>query len=91
MPPPFMFPPPFMMPPFMFGELSDVILSVCHEHETKREYFFVMCGNICNIFWPSKISNKDLYEKTGCHSVVMEIRKRRIRWLGHVPRMPQIG
>ena len=42
---------------------------------------------ICRIFWPNKISNRDLYRKTGCQSVVMEIKRRRIRWLGHVLRM----
>ena len=44
---------------------------------------------IYNIFWPSKTSNRGLYEKAGCHSIVMEIKKRRLRWLGHVLRMPQ--
>lgn len=34
---------------------------------------------ISNIFWPRKISHRDLYEKTGCHSVIMEIKKHRIR------------
>ena len=42
---------------------------------------------ICNIFWPNKISNKDLYQKTGCTSIDLEINKRRLRWLGHVLRM----
>ena len=42
---------------------------------------------ICNIFWPNKISNNDLYRKTGCTSIDLEIKKRRLRWLGHVLRM----
>ena len=42
---------------------------------------------ICNIFWPNKISNNDLYQKTGCTSIDLEIKKRRLRWLGHVLRM----
>ena len=42
---------------------------------------------ICNIFWPNKISNSDLYQKTGCTSVEQEIKKRQLRWLGHVLRM----
>ncbi|KAK2171512.1 hypothetical protein NP493_1055g00002 [Ridgeia piscesae] len=33
---------------------------------------------ICQIFWPNKISNMDLYKKSN-----------RLRWLGHVLRMPQ--
>ena len=44
---------------------------------------------ICRIFWPNRISNRDLYRKTGCLSVVMEIKRRRIRWLGHILRMDQ--
>ena len=44
---------------------------------------------ICRIFWPNKISNVDLYKKTGCNSAVLEIKRRRLRWLGHVLRMSQ--
>ena len=44
---------------------------------------------ICRIFWPEKISNKDLYRKTNCRNVVLEIKHRRLRWLGHVLRMDQ--
>lgn len=42
---------------------------------------------ICRIFWPNKISNKELYKKTKSQSVILEIKRRRIRWLGHVLRM----
>ena len=45
---------------------------------------------IYRIFWPNKISIRDLYRKTGCQSVVMEIKRRRIRWLGHVLRINRI-
>ena len=39
----------------------------------------------CNIVWPSKISNRDLHEETGCCSVVMEIiKKQSMRWLHHI-------
>ena len=54
----------------------------------KIEAFHNSClRRICRIFWPNKISNINLYEATGCCSVVEEIRKRRLRWLGHVLRM----
>ena len=39
---------------------------------------------ICRIFWPNYISIVDLYKKTGCNNAVLEIRRRRLRWLGHV-------
>ena len=42
---------------------------------------------ICRIFWPNKITNKDLYEKTQTECIRNEIRRRRFRWLGHVLRM----
>ena len=44
---------------------------------------------ICRIFWPERISNEELYRLTKCNSVVMEIKQRRFRWLGHVFRMAQ--
>ncbi len=43
---------------------------------------------ICNIVWPNKISNKVLYQKTGSIHISLEIKKRRLWWLGHVLRMP---
>ena len=52
--------------------------------------FYNSClRKICNIYWPSKITNNDLYQKTGCTSINVEIKKRRLRWLGHVLRMSQ--
>ncbi|CAJ1083201.1 hypothetical protein Bbelb_288150 [Xyrichtys novacula] len=44
---------------------------------------------ICRILWPNKISNEDLYNETNCHNVVLEIKHRRLRRLGHVLRMDQ--
>ncbi len=40
-------------------------------------------------FWPNKISNNELYKKTGSWSIIKEITHRRLRWLGHVLRMEQ--
>jgi len=56
---------------------------------SKIEKFHNRClRKLCNIQWPNKISNVRLYERTGCHSIVKEIKQRRLRWLGHVLRMP---
>ena len=44
---------------------------------------------IWNIYWPNKVSNEALYERTGTNSVISEIKQRRLRWLGHVLRMEQ--
>lgn len=37
---------------------------------------------ICRIFWPKRISNEALYKNTKSQSVVLEIKCRRLRWLG---------
>ena len=43
----------------------------------------------CQIFWPNKISNNDLYKKTGGWSITKEITNGHLRWLRHVLRMEQ--
>lgn len=56
----------------------------------KMEVFHNRClRRICQIFWPNKISNNELYKKTGSRSITKEITHRRLRWLGHVLRMEQ--
>ena len=56
---------------------------------SKVSSFYNGClRKICRIFWPNKISNKELYMKTGCRDVITEVKHRRLRWLGHVLRMP---
>ena len=44
---------------------------------------------ICRIFWPQKVSNEVLYQKTGCKNILLEVKHRRLRWLIHVLRMEQ--
>ena len=41
---------------------------------------------ICKIFWPKKITNKDLYEITNQRDICTEIKHRRWKWLGHILR-----
>ena len=55
---------------------------------SKVSSFYNVCLRICCIFWPNKISNKDLHIKTGCRDVTTEVKHRRLRWLGHLLRMP---
>ena len=43
---------------------------------------------IMNIKWPNKIRNEELYEKTKQTEWSKEVRKRRIRWYGHLQRLP---
>ncbi|KAL9967989.1 hypothetical protein ACROYT_G026312 [Oculina patagonica] len=42
---------------------------------------------IKRIFWPNKISNKDLLSSSNLEPVSIVVQKRRWRWLGHVLRM----
>lgn len=57
---------------------------------SRVEAFHNRClRKICHIFWPSKISNHDLYARTGSQSIIDEIKRRRFRWLGHVLRMEE--
>ena len=57
---------------------------------TKINAFHNGClRKICRIFWPNKICNVELYMKTDCNSAVLEIKRLRLRWLGHVLKMPK--
>jgi len=38
---------------------------------------------ILRIRWPNIISNKDLWKATGQEDINLEIRKRKLRWIGH--------
>jgi hypothetical protein len=38
------------------------------------------------IWWPNIISSKDLWKITGQEDINLEIRKRKIRWIGHTLR-----
>ena len=39
---------------------------------------------ICKIYWPRKITNKDLYVRTGHKDLITVIKQRQLRWLVHV-------
>lgn len=43
---------------------------------------------INSIFCPNTTSNKELYIKTGCWSMISEIKHCHLRWLGHILQMP---
>ena len=44
--------------------------------------------NILRIWWPRKISNKDLWSQTGQRPIEEEIRQRAWGWIGHTLRRP---
>jgi len=41
---------------------------------------------ILRIWWPNVISNKDLWRVTGQEDINLEIRRRKLRWIGHTLR-----
>ena len=41
---------------------------------------------ICRIYWPQKITNKELYQRTGQRDITTVTMQRKWRWLGHVIR-----
>lgn len=58
---------------------------VVKEDMSKIDAFHNSClRKICNIYWP----NTNLYIKTRSNTISLEIKIRRLRWLGHVFRMP---
>ena len=68
--------------------------SVCWRvttHDMKRIDAFhnKSLRKICRIFLPEKISSKELHRKTKCTPAVSEIKRRRLRRLGHALRMDQ--
>ena len=61
---------------------------VTREISRKLDVFQTKClRRIKRIFWPNKISNKDLLTSCNLEPLSVVVRKRRWRWLGHVLRM----
>jgi len=40
------------------------------------------------IYWPNKISNKELHKRTGMQHISLEVKHCRWRWTDHICRMP---
>ncbi|XP_068713224.1 uncharacterized protein [Montipora foliosa] len=57
--------------------------------QQRIDTFFNTClRRICNIRWPEKIRNEDLWERAGQEPVVKQIMRRRWSWIGHTLRKP---
>ena len=57
------------------------------QSETIRfPHVFSCLRKICRTYWPQKIPNKELYQKTGQQDITTVIEQRRWRWLKHVIR-----
>ena len=67
------------------AESWKVTKGICH----MLEVFQNKClRRILHIFWPNKITNAELHERTRMLPISLEVKKRRWRWIGHVNRMP---
>jgi hypothetical protein len=60
----------------------------------KNEYDLQVFINKClrqilQIRWPNKISNSELWNRTGQSSITSTIKKRKLHWIGHILRRPQ--
>ncbi|GFS05811.1 hypothetical protein ElyMa_004691200 [Elysia marginata] len=56
--------------------------------ESKLRGFEGRClRRILGIRWEHRVTNKEIFERTGIRPIVEEVKKRRWRWLGHVLRM----
>lgn len=56
-------------------------------NEKKLQTFINKClRNILRIWWPNKITNEHLWERTNQIPVIQEIKKRKWKWLGHTLR-----
>lgn len=55
----------------------------------KIQVFLNKClRSICKIFWPRRISNDELWQITREQPVIVQIRRRKWRWIGHTIRRP---
>ena len=59
------------------------------EDESKLNVFQHTClRRILKVYWPMRISNEEIRERSGTRTIDEQVRTRRWKWLGHVLRMP---
>ncbi|XP_063584666.1 uncharacterized protein LOC134762226 [Penaeus indicus] len=57
--------------------------------ERKLHAFHMRClRSILGITWQDKVTNAAVLARTGCEPLIQVLRARRLRWLGHVRRLP---
>ncbi|KAK1880299.1 PHD finger protein 14, partial [Dissostichus eleginoides] len=58
-------------------------------HERELNAFHMRClRNILGITWRDKVTNEAVLARTGSKSIFQTLKVRRLRWLGHLRRMP---
>ena len=66
------------------AESWKVTQAICH----KLDVFQTRClRRILRVFWPTTVSNEELYRRTGLSPLSNGIKLRRWMWIGHVCRM----
>ena len=59
------------------------------QHEKKLKPFHLRClRRIMGINWWDRITNEEILSRAGSHSLLQTLKIRRMRWLGHLRRMP---
>ena len=73
------------------SNVISVLLYGCQSWRVNKNYMYKLdlfqtkcLRMICNISWPNKISNEDLYRRTHYLPISCNIQKHRMRWLCHV-------
>ena len=67
---------------------ANYLFADCYWYRSQRlSGFHTSClRKIYRIYWPQKITNKELYQRTGQRDITMVVKQRRWRWHGHVIR-----
>lgn len=78
------------------SNVKSVLLSGCETWKVKKtlssqlQVFINRClRKICGIFYPDRISNEDLLQRTRQRQIAEEIGRRKWSWIGHTLRKPQ--
>ena len=67
--------------------LDSTVVRVTQWDSQRLSSFHTSClRKICRIYWSQKITNKELYQRTGWRDITTVIMQRRWRWLGYVIR-----
>jgi len=70
-----------------FNVCNQVLKTVTSDIRCKIQTFVDRCLRyILRIWWLNVISNKDLWRVTGQEDINLDIRKRKLRWIGHTLR-----
>ena len=77
----------YVQPIFLYN-CETWTLTVTKEKSIDCFHRRILRKNVLDVKWPQIMTNDQVYEKTKVQPSSLIIRKRRLRWLGHVVRLP---